>query len=108
MILGFKSAFDTIWRKALWKMMRAIGVSTKIVNIIEKMYNNTQCSVAINGQLTKRFQVAMGVRQGCLLSPTLFSLFLDFVMAEIDSLQDEVKHDDNISMDVLYADDTQP
>ena len=37
--IDFKSAFDTIWRKALWKMLRAIGVNNNIVNIIENMYN---------------------------------------------------------------------
>ena len=40
----FKSAFDKIWRKAKWKMMTAIGINSKAVNIIENMYNKTICS----------------------------------------------------------------
>ncbi|KAI8489175.1 hypothetical protein Bbelb_331600 [Branchiostoma belcheri] len=54
---GGEAAFDTVWRKALWKMMRAIGVEGKIVNIIEEMYKNTQCAVIINRQITSWFQL---------------------------------------------------
>ena len=39
--IGFKSAFDTICCNALWEMLRAIGVNTKIVDIIEYMYEKT-------------------------------------------------------------------
>ena len=31
----FKAAFDTVWGKALWKMMTAIGIDPKIGRIIE-------------------------------------------------------------------------
>ena len=27
--VDFKAAFDTIWRKALWKMLRSIGIAPK-------------------------------------------------------------------------------
>jgi len=40
-LLTFKSAFDTVWREALWKMLRSIGISSKTVNIVENMYRNT-------------------------------------------------------------------
>ena len=39
--IDFKSAFDTVWRKAVWRMMIVIGVDTKIVNIIEALYKDT-------------------------------------------------------------------
>ena len=104
--IDFKSAFDTVWRKALWKMMRAIGVNSRIVNIIEKMYDKTNCAVVIDGHITEWFHVSVGVRQGCLLSPTLFNLFLDFVMEEIKCLQNHITMDENLAMDLRYADDT--
>ena len=39
--IDFKAAFDTIWMKALWKMMLAIKVDPKIVRILESLYDNT-------------------------------------------------------------------
>ena len=104
--IDFKAAFDTVWRNALWKMMRSIGVDNKIVNIIEQLYEETECAVTINGHITDWFTVGVGVRQGCLLSPTLFNIFLEFVMQELESLQPSLKLDQDLSIDIRYADDT--
>ena len=104
--IDFKSAFDTIWRNALWKMMYSIGINQKIIQIIKSMYGKSTCAVMIDGRLTKWFEVTVGVRQGCLLSPTLFNLFLDFAMMELKCLQDRVSLDNDLCFDVRYADDT--
>ena len=104
--IDFKSVFDTIWHNALWKMLRTIGGNTKIVDIIEYMYEKTECAVLINNNLTEWFKVMIIVRQGCLLSRTLFNIFLDFVMAELKSLRDELHLDEQLSTDCRYADDT--
>jgi len=92
--IDFKAAFDTIWRKALWKMLRAIGIDPRFVNIIENLYKNTGVLLLINVvnlQVTKWFKVKVGVRQGCLLSPILFNIFLDYVMDELVNLDDKLK-----------------
>ena len=67
-------------------MMTAIGVDPKIVRVIEALYNNTECAVVIDDQLTDWFEMRVGLRQGCLLSPTLFNIFLEFVMKELKDL----------------------
>ena len=78
----------------------------KLVNIIEVMYKKTQCAIMVNGQITEWFEVAVSVRQGCLLSPTLFNIFLDFVMMELKCLQVNTTLDKDLCMDLRYADDT--
>ena len=70
------------------------------------MYNNTECTVMIDKNLTEWFLVEVGVRQGCILSPTLFNIFLEFVMDELSSLQSKLHLDHSLSTDVRYADDT--
>ena len=82
-LVDFKSEFYTIWIKALRKMMRAIGISKKAVNIIENMYNKIVCSVVIDGYQTGWFESRVGVRQGFLLSPTLCNLFFCFCYAKV-------------------------
>ena len=104
--IDFKSAFDTVWRKALWRMMIAIGVDTKIVNIIEALYKDTECAIVIDGHITEWFKVNIGVRQGCILSPTLFNIFLEFVMKELKSLDQDLQMKNTLSVDIRYADDT--
>ena len=43
--VDFKAAFDTIWRGALWKMLRSIGVNPKITSLIEAMCDSDECAV---------------------------------------------------------------
>ena len=44
--------------------------------------NNMQCRVIHEGKLTESFDVKTGVKQGCLLSPFLFLLAIDYIMRE--------------------------
>ena len=55
--IDFKSAFDTIWRKALWKMVAHIGINKKIIKILDALYENYKCAVTIDGNLTEWFNV---------------------------------------------------
>ena len=74
--------------------------------IIEAIYKNTECAVVINGQITEWFKVEVGVKQGCLLSPTLFNIFLEFVMKEVVSASHELKLNNDLTANIRYADDT--
>ncbi|CAH8514717.1 unnamed protein product [Schistosoma haematobium] len=78
--IDYGKAFDSVDRKTLWKLLRHHGVPEKIVNIIRNSYDGLQCKVVHGGQLTDAFQVRTGVRQGCLLSPFLFLLVVDWIM----------------------------
>ena len=103
--IDFKAAFDTIWRTALRKVLLAIGVDLKIVRIVEELYNNTECAVVRDSQLTEWFEVHVGLGQGCLLSPSLFNIFLEFVMKELKDLDRTLILTDSLSIDIKYADD---
>ncbi|CAH8515125.1 unnamed protein product [Schistosoma haematobium] len=78
--IDYENAFDSVDRKTLRKLLRHYGVPEKIVNIIRNSYDGLQCKVVHGGQLTDAFQVRTGVRQGCLLSPFLFLLVVDWIM----------------------------
>ena len=64
----------------MWKILRHYGVPNKVVNLIKNSYSGMTCRVVHGGQLTRNFEVKTGVRQGCILSPLLFLLTIDWAM----------------------------
>ena len=54
----------TVGRDDLWKMVRHIVVSEKVINIIKTLYNNTKCCVTIAGKLTEWLAVLVGLIEG--------------------------------------------
>ena len=56
--------------------------SPQVQSIIQQLYDNSSCQVIHEGKLTDTFQVQTGVRQGCLLSPTIFLLVVDWIMKQ--------------------------
>ena len=50
--IDFKATFDTIWRKALWKMLLKIGIPNKLVEIIKNLYDKTECFIIAGGELS--------------------------------------------------------
>ena len=80
--IDYEKAFGSIDRKTLWKIMRYYGIPQIISNLIKEMYKNTTCRVLHEGQLTDSFEINTWVRQGCLLSPFLFIMAIDWLMKE--------------------------
>lgn len=100
--VDFKAAFDKISRKALIYKLHEIGVSYKFVKIIEQIYTNTKSAVWTGEELSEYFTTTSGVKQGCLLSPLLFALYLNDLH---DSLGGGLEIEGiNIRL-LLYADD---
>ena len=78
--IDYEKAFDSVDRQSIWKLLRHYGVPEKVTNIIRNSYEGLTCRVIHGQQLTDAFQVRTGVRQGCLLSPFMFLLAIDWVM----------------------------
>jgi len=81
--VDFQKAFDSVWRRGLWQVMRHLGYDRKIVRLLENLYKSTRSSVRVGsaGELSNWFETLVGVLQGCVLSPLLFNIMLEVVMA---------------------------
>lgn len=75
--IDFKAAFDRVPRNLLIYKLHQMGLSTKILNFIEKVYQKTTSAVWTGAALSTAFETKSGVKQGCLLSPLLFALYLN-------------------------------
>ena len=74
-LLYFKKAFDSVHHQLLWYKLSTIGVSTNFLRLLIDIYTNAQSCIQLNGKYTDSFLCSIGVRQGCPLSPILFTLF---------------------------------
>lgn len=80
--IDFKKAFDRVWHKGLWKIMELFNIDNHIIQVIAALYDNSESAVLIDNMYGEFFRTTVGVRQGCLLSPILFNIFLEFMMLE--------------------------
>lgn len=62
------------------KLMQHYGIPQKLINIIQQLYEDSSCQIIHNGKLTNPFAVKTGVRQGCMLSLTIFLIVMDWIM----------------------------
>ena len=70
-----KKANDKVWRKDLWKTSAKYGVSGRLLKAKKALYEKGDPRVRVEGKLTQCFKMWQGVRQGCPLSPRLFTVF---------------------------------
>ena len=78
--IDFEKAFDSVHHETMWKILWSYGFPVKIINILKDMYASNQCCVRHGGQHSEWFRVMSGVRQGCVISPLLFLIVVDWVM----------------------------
>ena len=100
-----RKAFDRVNRILLWYKLRSIGVHGNLYNSIKALYQDTKCTVNVNGKHTELFDVESGVKQGCLLSPVLFNVFINDLVDSVRLCNRGIQVlDTNIDM-LMYADD---
>ena len=80
--IDYEKAFDSLDRNVLWDLMANYGIPSKIISLVKNTYEGTNCRILHEGGLTESFSIKSGVRQGCLLSPFLFLLAVDWIMKE--------------------------
>ena len=103
--IDLKKAFDSIWRKGLWVKIWNMGIKGKFWRVLKDFYRKTSVTIRINGKFTKEFQSVKGVKQGGVLSPILFSLFINEMITEIKKSSLGTKLKDTLIAILFYADD---
>nr|VZI18812.1 unnamed protein product [Spirometra erinaceieuropaei] len=80
-------AFDTVNREGLWRIMQEFGCPERFTQMVRQLHDGMLARVTDNGAVSEAFAVTNGVKQGCVLAPTLFSLMFSAML--MDAYRDE-------------------
>ncbi|OJT04059.1 LINE-1 retrotransposable element ORF2 protein [Trametes pubescens] len=76
LFVDFKKAYDKVPHALLWVCLRRAGIQGNMLEMIQSLYRSTKVSVRAGGGRSQAFALKRGLRQGCLLSPLLFAIFI--------------------------------
>lgn len=74
--IDLTKAFDTVNREILWKLLEKFGCPPTALAIIREFHNGMLARVSLGGASSEQFSVQSGVKQGCVLAPVLFNIYL--------------------------------
>ncbi|CAF0805401.1 unnamed protein product [Brachionus calyciflorus] len=98
-------AFDKVNRDTLWYKMIELKIDPLVINGLKNYYDCSTMIVSNNDEHSTLFKTTIGVRQGGVISPKLFSIYMDKLMSDIESLEHGVSFGD-LKVDIIvYADD---
>ena len=103
--IDLKKAFDTVIHEGIKYKLLKHNITGPFYNIIKNMYSKNSLCLRLNDQITPFFKSSIGVRQGDVLSPNIFKLFINDLPDMFVQCIDEVNVN-NCRVDCLmYADD---
>ena len=105
--IDFSKAFDRVNKNILWSKLGGLGINDncKMLNALKSLYVDVQSCVRVNGYYSEWFDVSNGLKQGCILSPLLFSLYISDLVTSLNTMNIGVPVGDETVRVLLYADD---
>lgn len=104
--VDMKKCFDSVYRNALLYKLYKLGINGKMLKIVRGMYELVKCRVRHCGTYSDFMEIAVGLKQGEICSPILYSLFVEDLELYLQGSPENclTLHDLTIII-LLYADD---
>ena len=105
--IDYEQAFDSVDRRALTKVLSLYGIPEKYIKVICAMYENNTAAVKVGNEVSNWFCIKSGVKQGCVLSPFIWIILMDFVLRSTGKAIGDhgIKWGGRTLLDLDYADD---
>ena len=103
--IDYTKAFDKVKHDNIIDILEALNIDGKDLSIIENMYWEQTAAIRIKNEISEFIQINRGVRQGCVFSPDLFSLYSENIMRHIEEMSGISIGGHNVN-NLRYADDT--
>ena len=83
--MDLQRPYDRVDRDAMWQVIRIYGIGGRVLKDIMSFYDEGRACVRVGSKVSESFEVKMGLRQGCVMSPWLFNMYMDGVVREVYS-----------------------
>ena len=103
--LDVKKAFDTVWHAGLFVKLFQCNVPPYIWHILDVWYSCSISAVVWDSQVSRSFPIKQGVRQGSILSPLLYSIFVNALLDQLSTSSFGVSIEGVFCGAPMYADD---
>ena len=81
--VDFRKAYDTVWREGMLYKLLKYGINGNFFNLIKNMNSESEICVKIGDKRTPFFKNNVGVKQGEVLSPLLFNLYINDIVEQL-------------------------
>ena len=107
-LIDYANTFDCVDHNKLWKTLKEMGIPDHLTCLLRNLYAGQEVTVRTGHETTDWFQIGKGVRQDCILSLCLFSLYAEYIMrnAGLEEVQAGIKIAGRNINNLRYADDT--
>ena len=104
----YTKAFDFVDHNKLWNILNEMGIPDHITCRLRNLHARQEATVRTRHRTNDWFKIVKGVRQGCILSPSLLNLYAEYLMqnAGLDVSQAGIKISGRHINNLRYADDT--
>jgi len=82
--IDYLVAFDSVDRDCLWFVLQKVKTSTKMIRMLQGIYNSVSSCVRWGSEVSEFFDCPAGLKQGCMLSPLIFSLLINEVADKVN------------------------
>ncbi|XP_068756587.1 uncharacterized protein [Montipora capricornis] len=79
--IDLTKAFDLVSREGLFALLQRIGCPPKLLSMIVSFHQDMRGTVQFDGSCSEPFPIKNGVKQGCVLAPTLFGIFFSLLLS---------------------------
>lgn len=79
--IDLTKAFDLVSRRGLFQLLERIGCPPQLLSIVTSFHEDMNGTVSYDGQTSESFGIRSGVKQGCVLAPTLFGIFFSLLLS---------------------------